>query len=75
MTDEEHSIIAGIKSDVKEIQHKLDEVEKMLHGDEGRFGFLQKVNIIWSSIIVWPLCTLSAGAGVVATLMIQKWMR
>jgi hypothetical protein len=34
-------------------------------------GMLTKLNIIWRSHVIWPLCTLSALAGAAITIVVQ----
>ena len=57
----------------KRLEDKLDKILEILHGDEtGDMGMIQRVSIIWRVFIVWPLCTGSAVAGAVVTILVQK---
>lgn len=71
MTDYEE-----IKRDVRETRDKVNTILEILHGkDDGSLGALQKLNFLWRSHIIWPLCTLSALCGALGTILIQKLIK
>ena len=55
------------------LEAKLDQILTILHGDDqGGMGIIQRVSIIWRMMVIWPLCTGSAVAGAIVTMMVQK---
>lgn len=61
------------ENDIQRLESKLDQVLVILHGDgRGDFGLVQKVNILWTVVMRWPLYTASALAGSALTLLVQR---
>jgi hypothetical protein len=53
------------------LKRRQTATDKEIHGSKGELGIKNRVDILWR-IHVWLLCTLSGGAGVIATLIIQR---
>lgn len=68
-------VVQELTKDVQSLSSTVRSLVETLHGKDGTFGFLTKVRIMWSSLIVWPLCTLSACVGAIGTMLITRWMK
>lgn len=54
----------------------MDRLLNILHGgDSGDMGLVQKVSIIWTLVVRWPLYTASALCGAALTILVQKLLR
>lgn len=64
------------QSDVDRLEEKMDRLLNILHGgDSGDMGLVQKVSIIWTLVVRWPLYTASALCGAALTILVQKLLR
>lgn len=64
------------ENDVKRIEDKMDRMLDILHGgDDGDMGLVQKVSIIWTIVVRWPLYTASALAGAALTILVQRLIK
>lgn len=66
-------IIQAVEGDPG-IASRLHVMERVLFGEDGAGGLIQEHKLLWRAH-VWLLCTLSAGMGAVATIVIQKLTR
>lgn len=64
------------ENDLKRLEDKVDRLLNVLHGgDDGDMGLVQKVSIIWTLVVRWPLYTASALAGAALTILVQKILK
>lgn len=57
----------------EETNARLERLEKKVFGN-GELGIAQQNNIMWR-VHVWMLCTLSAGLGAIATVILHKILK
>jgi hypothetical protein len=83
MTTDESNILGEVRADVSILRidinrglSKLDQIAETLYGDsKGALGVVRQVQFMWKTFWLWPLCTLSGVAGVVATLLAQRFFK
>lgn len=57
---------------IERIEAKLDQVLSILHGDgKQEMGMVQRVNILWTVVLKWPLYIISVIVGALLTILIQ----
>lgn len=65
MTSEEHQLLQELRSEVKRITTVL------VGDDTGVWGLTHQVRFMWRAFVIWPMCTLSAFAGALSTIILQ----
>lgn len=64
--------LSYIRAKMDDVCNRIERIERIMYGEKEAFGLATKVKIMWESR-GWILSTLSAGLGVLVTLLLSRY--